>query len=696
MKSLQVVGPFYTNYSYARVNRGLAIGLSKFQNEFNVKLYCDKESIDWYPSDSDLDKKPEIKKLFQKERRTSDIVIYNNFPKSVSGKHNLADLPGDIKIMYQAWEESIYPEEWVKEINENLHGMMTASNFTREILRRSGVKVPIKVVPNALDKEFLEKTPGEFKLNTSKKFKFLHISTAKQRKGIDVLLKAYFEEFTDKDDVVLIIKSFPGPDNHVDEMIRNLKKEDSPEIIHINNPDLTDQELINLTNTANCVVYPSRAEGFGLPILEAMYVETPVIATGYSGYLDFANDENSFLIEYELEDAINSEFANIGAKWAEPDLEDLKVKMRYVFGNFSNGNFSDDIKLKISKAKEAAKELTWEHAAELAYEFAKKIEKIREFKNEKCAVITPFNNESGIAVYTEEIFQKIENSFEAIYYLSNKDIADRTRQDKENVIRTWETGEVDFDESVKFLEENKIENLIVQYHSGGFFPVEGLDNLIEKSKKIGINVVVTMHSVRGPGYDHMANMKNAHLVDQFIILNHNDLNYVLSKNKNASYVPHYSLNYTSRSKAKLRKQLNISDFDPIIATHGLLNTNKGIPELIETISELRKIYPNILYIALNAVSSNNISAQSLYEECIEKIKKNSLEKNVILIPQFLNTDQIEILMQSADIVVFNYSEAGESASGAIRRALASKNYVLATNIKQFDDFNDELIRFNFA
>lgn len=694
MKSLQVVGPFYTNYSLARVNRGLALGLSKIQSEYDVKLYCDKESIDFYPSESDLDKKPEIKKIFQKDRFTSDVVIYNNFPKGVSSKHNLTELPGSTKLMYTAWEESIYPKEWVEEINENLHGMMTASSFTREILRKSGIKVPIKVVPNALDKEFLEKTPGEFKLNTSKNFKFLHLSTAKQRKGVDVLLKAYFEQFTKDDDVVLVIKSFPGPDNRVEEILRELKKENSPEVIHINNPDLTDQELMNLTNSVDCVVYPSRAEGFGLPILEAMYIGTPVIATGYSGYLDFASEENTYLIEYELEDAINSEFANIGAKWAEPSVEDLKSKMKYIYSNFNDGKYNNEILTKISKAKEAAKKLTWEHAAELAYEFVKEIEKIKDLKTEKCAIVTPFNSESGISVYAEEVFQRLEKSFKEIYYLSNKDIADRVRQDGDNVVRTWETGEIDFDESIEFLKEKKIDNLIIQYHSGSFFPVEGLGNLIKKSKDIGINVVVTMHSVRGPGFDHIEMLKNISSVDKFIILNQQDFDYVKSKNNNTIYIPHYSLNYPHHSKSKLRKQLEIDKFSPIIATHGLLNVNKGIPEVLDCISDLKKIYPNILYLAINAVSSNNVSSQSLYEKCIEKIAQNKLEENVIFISRFLNIDQIEILMEAADIAVFNYSEAGESASSAIRRALASKIYVLATNIKQFDDFDEELIRFD--
>src|SRR5258705_3324435 len=204
MKSLQIYGPFYTNYSLARVNRGLGFALNKIQQDYKVNFYCDPDKIDWWPSESDLNKKPEIKALFNPERKETDVVIYNNCPKTLTELHGLAELPGKVKLMYTAWEDSSYPKFWVDEINNNLHGLLTASTFTKEVLRKSGVKIPIQVVLNALDENVKRLATGKYELKTNKKFKFFHNSTAKQRKGVDLLIKAYFEEFTKADDIVLV------------------------------------------------------------------------------------------------------------------------------------------------------------------------------------------------------------------------------------------------------------------------------------------------------------------------------------------------------------------------------------------------------------------------------------------------------------------------------------------------------------
>jgi hypothetical protein len=75
-----------------------------------------------------------------------------------------------------------------------------------------------------------------------------------------------------------------------------------------------------------------RSEGFGLTMAEAMYLGKPVIATAYSGNLDFMTDENSYLVDYELV-PIGADAAPYppGGEWAEPDVEHAARLMRRVF-----------------------------------------------------------------------------------------------------------------------------------------------------------------------------------------------------------------------------------------------------------------------------------------------------------------------------------------------------------------------------
>ena len=64
--------------------------------------------------------------------------------------------------------------------------------------------------------------------------------------------------------------------------------------------DLTPAEIEALYATAHCLAYPSRAEGFGLPIAEAMARGIPVIATAYGGHMDFCSEATAWLIDYRL------------------------------------------------------------------------------------------------------------------------------------------------------------------------------------------------------------------------------------------------------------------------------------------------------------------------------------------------------------------------------------------------------------
>ena len=89
---------------------------------------------------------------------------------------------------------------------------------------------------------------------------------------------------------------------------------------------------------ADCGVYPARAEGWNLELLETMAVGRPVITTFYSAHTEFCNDENSHLIKIRsLEDAIDGKpFFQGQGKWAHLDNESIDEIARAMHEVYSN------------------------------------------------------------------------------------------------------------------------------------------------------------------------------------------------------------------------------------------------------------------------------------------------------------------------------------------------------------------------
>ena len=239
------------------------------------------------------------------------------------------------------FETDRIPPGWVEKCNA-MDEIWVPSFFNFETFCRAGVdEKRLRWMQEGEDTHLFHPDQPPFNIPGRRAFNFLSVFQWTQRKGPDVLLKAFINEFKEDEDVALILRTYgrSGPDSDVlPQLLYYIERElrvpleKTPPIILLSSL-IPNHDVPRLYTSADCFVLPSRGEGWGRPCTEALSSEMPVIATRWSGQLDFLTDENSYLVDYELVPTGSDIDVEIfaGHSWAEPSVEHLREAMRHVF-----------------------------------------------------------------------------------------------------------------------------------------------------------------------------------------------------------------------------------------------------------------------------------------------------------------------------------------------------------------------------
>lgn len=177
-------------------------------------------------------------------------------------------------------------------------------------------------------------------LDLGKKFVFLSIFKWEYRKGWDVLLRSYLKEFSGDDDVVLYLLTNPYHSdrdfgNKIVEYVEKFDLEEPKDgwaRVYVIDEHIAQVDMPRLYKAANAFVLPSRGEGWGRPIVEAMAMTLPVIATNWSGPTEFMTEDNSYPLPVDsMSEVTEGPFK--GHLWAEPSVNKLQMLMRHVTRN---------------------------------------------------------------------------------------------------------------------------------------------------------------------------------------------------------------------------------------------------------------------------------------------------------------------------------------------------------------------------
>jgi glycosyltransferase involved in cell wall biosynthesis len=241
---------------------------------------------------------------------------------------------GRYNIGYWFWELSTFPKQW-RSAFEGYQEIWVASSFCQEsIASQSPLPVVKMTFPILMDANEIEPNRTHFDLPEDQftfGFVFDYLSLA-ERKNPYGLLQAFEMAFGNKKDALLVIKTING--ESAPEKVQKLREaaQSSGANIRFIDGYIPRRDAINLVASFDSFVSLHRSEGLGIGMAQAMRLGKPVIATGYSGNMDFMNHNNSYLVRYQLtelqEDYGPYEKGNV---WAEPDLEHAAALMRQVY-----------------------------------------------------------------------------------------------------------------------------------------------------------------------------------------------------------------------------------------------------------------------------------------------------------------------------------------------------------------------------
>jgi glycosyltransferase involved in cell wall biosynthesis len=370
IKGIKYTGPIFDNSGYARACRGNILALH------NAEVPLTLNPISFEQIQPDLGDDGEVLKSLINKPIEFDYNIIHTTPE-FWGRYII---PNTKNVGYTVFETTKLHSDWVKYINSSVDKVLVPCEWNVDVFNDSGVNVPIGVVPHGISKkEYHDINKYNISGVTDSDFMFYNISQFTERKNLIALLKAYYHTFSGIEDVVLVLKTYRNDysDNEksvVRNIIRGLKRdmpmEHHPKVILI--PDmLTELEITALHQRGDCYVSLDRGEGFGLSPFQAGAAGKPVVVTGFGGSTEYAKEDNSYLVDYQLTPVSGmwwSPWYRGDQCWAEPNVIHGGELMKDIYEN------REAAKVRGKKLKRFIYEnFSWECIAE---KFIKEIEKV--------------------------------------------------------------------------------------------------------------------------------------------------------------------------------------------------------------------------------------------------------------------------------------------------------------------------------
>lgn len=251
--------------------------------------------------------------------------------------------PNTYHIAHFFWETDNVPEAFADGL-KLCQEIWTGSEANAAAIRKAGVKVPIKIYPQAIEVD--REWPEPYEINDFKGYLFYSIFEWTERKNPSALLNAYWREFQGNENVGLLIKSYfrnftlankRTIRHQIDQMkARSGLTKFPPVFLYL---DLMDRrQVMRLHRTGDVYVSAHRGEGWGVPQVEAALAGRAMISTAYSGAHEYFTDgDNAMLLPYKMVPVHGMHHAEQWytrqQNWADVDSKALQAALRYAYSH---------------------------------------------------------------------------------------------------------------------------------------------------------------------------------------------------------------------------------------------------------------------------------------------------------------------------------------------------------------------------
>lgn len=313
--------------------------------------------------------------------------------------------------------------------------------------------------------------------------------------------------------------------------------------------------------------------------------------------------------------------------------------------------------------------------------------------NIKLAYICNWNQQCGISTYSQFIFDELKSKIDDYKIFSEYPQSENEPYtDDDKIIHCWKRGD-NLRTLISKIKEYQPNFILVQ-HEWGIFPNAGyFMSIIMEFKRLQIPVIVVLHSI----YNHQDKLITLSVLDNIIIHSEAAKQQLekLNFKGNIFVIPHGCPIVKSYEEV-----WNIFQTPYLIFGFGFGFKYKGIETAIDAVKYLKDTDPkfkNILYIYVCSESQASKGIhQNYYNILSEKVEKEGLQDNILLIKGFLEPEMLDIYLRTVKMVIFPYVVDNTTgvfgSSGAIKIAMSYNIPVIASKSHLFDDIEGYTIR----